>query len=209
MLRSTFGLELHELRAKSRGEADTQTQAQAETQAQTHTQAQRKKRTSRHGRNDDDDQEDDEGEEDEAAANGSPRKKEKKGRFVQLEGCRFGSATQLTAVAGTRAYILRSILAPELIEGMNRPAPLPYLEEDRLDANIVADSETDGGALLRWDKADPTPAGHIALVGVRSVILCLILAHGRVIEERESNRPAAIATSRADLQAHSTPSSAA
>lgn len=88
-------------------------------------------------------------------------------------------------MAGTRSYILRSVLAPELISGMTRPHPLPYYEEDRQDSNIVADSETDSGALLRWDKADPTPAGHIALLGIRTVILCLILAQGRVIEERE------------------------
>lgn len=74
--------------------------------------------------------------------------------------------------------------APLIVE-MNRPAPLPYFEDDRADPNIVVDSENDAGALLRWDKADPTPAGHVALLGIRTVILCLILAQGRMIEERE------------------------
>ncbi len=92
---------------------------------------------------------------------------------------------QLTAAAGTRAYILRSVLPVELIAEMNRPAPLPLFEDDRGDRNVVIDSENDAGALLRWDKADPTPPGHIALLGIRTVILCLILAQGRVIEERE------------------------
>ncbi|GMK56100.1 hypothetical protein CspeluHIS016_0211560 [Cutaneotrichosporon spelunceum] len=161
MLRSTFGLELHELRAKLRGdEALIQaTQAQAQTQAQT----QRKKRT-RQVQEDGDN--DDEGEEaEDQGSTNTQRPKEKK-------------------VAGTRSYILRSVLPAPLIAEMNRPAPLPHFENEGGNSNAVSDNQNDAGALLRWEKADPTPAGHIALLGIRTVILCLILAQGRVIEER-------------------------
>ncbi|BEI85820.1 hypothetical protein CcaverHIS002_0601070 [Cutaneotrichosporon cavernicola] len=160
LLRSTFGMEMHELRAKQRGDEALMQETQA-TQAQTQ-QTQRKKRL--RPVQEEGDEEDDEEEEAEGSTS-TQRQKEKK-------------------VAGTRSYILRSVLPGPLIAEMNRPAPLPSFEGDRGNANAVADSESDAGALLRWDKADPTPAGHIALLGIRTVILCLILAQGRVIEER-------------------------
>ncbi|WWC63856.1 uncharacterized protein I303_106461 [Kwoniella dejecticola CBS 10117] len=79
--------------------------------------------------------------------------------------------------SSTNAYILRSILPPRLLAAMSNPSPLP-LEPEAEDA-----AGEDFGALLAWDKGDGTSSGHIALLGIRTVILAIVMTMGRVIAD--------------------------
>jgi hypothetical protein len=47
------------------------------------------------------------------------------------------------------------------------------------------DDHVDTGALIPFDKADGSATGSIQLLGVRTVILCLVLCMGRVIADGE------------------------
>lgn len=64
---------------------------------------------------------------------------------------------------------------------MANPVPLPV--GDNLTDEEVKEREADSGALLRWEKGDGTASGSIALLGVRTVILCLVLCLGRVVQD--------------------------
>lgn len=59
-----------------------------------------------------------------------------------------------------------------------RPLPMPSGAAAEDEAHLDA-LEKDSGALIRWEKADGTAAGGIGMLGVRTVILCLILCLGR------------------------------
>jgi hypothetical protein len=73
-------------------------------------------------------------------------------------------------------------LPQELIAMMNEPRSLPMVEH-REDEYAEDSDAPDSGALLRWDKGDGTVVGHIGLLGIRTVILCLVLCTGRVIQD--------------------------
>ena len=61
-----------------------------------------------------------------------------------------------------------------------RPLLVP-LDDDEEEV----DGPVDPGTLLRWDKGDGTPSGSLGLLGVRTIILCLIMTLGRVIADGE------------------------
>jgi hypothetical protein len=68
---------------------------------------------------------------------------------------------------------------------MSDPRPLPHLQ--LADDEIQEDEDhPDSGALLRWEKGDGGPSGHVALLGIRTIILCLVLCMGRVIQDGKS-----------------------
>ncbi|OCF79047.1 hypothetical protein I204_00991 [Kwoniella mangroviensis CBS 8886] len=85
--------------------------------------------------------------------------------------------TQKGKSASTKAYILRSIIPPDLLAAMSNPSALPLGLEDEDEA--VKDS----GALMQWEKGDGTSSGHIALLGIRTVILAIIMTMGRVVSD--------------------------
>ncbi|ORY24201.1 MAGE family-domain-containing protein [Naematelia encephala] len=126
--------------------------------AETQTQTQRGKGKGR-ARNDDGDDEEDDGEEDGDVEPGVTSRSRK--------------------APGSKTYILRSILPRELIAEMSQPRPLPMLSTP----NGSDDQPEDSGALIQWEKGDGTPSGHVALMGIRAVILSLVLCYGRSIDD--------------------------
>ncbi|WWC91027.1 uncharacterized protein L201_005967 [Kwoniella dendrophila CBS 6074] len=119
----------------------------------TQTQAQAKKGKGRARQNGDNDDEDDE------------------------EEAQGPTQTQRTKSASTKVYILRSTLPPDLLAAMSNPSPLP------LGLDSEENQEHDSGALIQWEKGDGTSSGHIALLGIRTVILAIVLTSGRVITD--------------------------
>ena len=70
---------------------------------------------------------------------------------------------------------------------MANPNPLPMFGADGDDAANNDDAvPADSGALIRWEKAEGTASGNLGLLGVRTVVLCLVLCMGRVIQDGES-----------------------
>lgn len=67
---------------------------------------------------------------------------------------------------------------------MNEPRAMPGFpveaDEYREDEDVP-----DSGALLRWEKGDGGSVGHVALLGIRTVIFCLIICSGRMIQDGE------------------------
>lgn len=61
------------------------------------------------------------------------------------------------------------------------PAPLPLVDAD--DRAYAAELEHDSGALVRWEKADGGAGGALGLLGIRTVILCLVLCLGRTVSD--------------------------
>lgn len=174
MLRKTFGMELAELRPK-RTDADLDmvgemaTQAAATQAAATQTQKRKEDRanakrrrveegTSAEQMQDDDDEEEDE---DEEEANG------------------VGKAP---AAKRTRVYVLRSILPAGVIEACTRTKELPLF--NTTDQEYIKVLEEDEGAIIK-PESDGTATGGVEMLGLRSVILCAILAYGRKVDERE------------------------
>jgi hypothetical protein len=51
--------------------------------------------------------------------------------------------------------------------------------------NSIVDDDgiPDLGAVVRWEKGDGTASGHLALLGLRTVILSLVMVLGRVIQD--------------------------
>lgn len=47
------------------------------------------------------------------------------------------------------------------------------------------DDYVDSGALIPWDKADGTGSGSVQMMGIRTVILCLVMCSGRTISDGE------------------------
>ncbi|RSH95070.1 hypothetical protein EHS25_000156 [Saitozyma podzolica] len=174
VLRSKFGMELYELRGKGKGEATRVLDAPDEdgkkkqTQTQTQTQATqgggKGKGRARLQNIEEEDEDDDEEEEEEAT---QPGKKQK--------------------VAGSKTYILRSTLPADLLEVMSEPNPLPLFQPDEDERDHPSyddgDGPADSGALINWEKGDGTGTGHVAMIGVRTLILCLVLCAGRVIQD--------------------------
>lgn len=103
-------------------------------------------------------------------------------RFASLRG--YSEFRILTPAAGpsTGLFILRSILAPKLVNQMADPQPIPV-------EHPVQDEEPDNGALLDWQNGDSTQSGHIALLGIRTIILCLVMSNGRVMTDGKSPVP--------------------
>jgi hypothetical protein len=96
-------------------------------------------------------------------------------------------------VVKSKTYILRSTLASTLIAKMNVPLPLPGTQDDDEERERRNDdAPPDSGALLRWEKADPTPTGHIALLGIRTLVLSLILCLGRAIQDGEPSQSSSL-----------------
>ncbi|WVW79536.1 hypothetical protein I302_101505 [Kwoniella bestiolae CBS 10118] len=85
--------------------------------------------------------------------------------------------TQKGKSASTKAYILRSILPPDLQAAMSNPLSLPLGLEDE------GQEGQDSGALIQWEKGDGTSSGHIALLGIRTVILAIVMTMGRVVSD--------------------------
>lgn len=88
-------------------------------------------------------------------------------------------------LAKSNTYILRSTLSPELLSLMNDPRPLTHLIHEQ-DEYREREDHPDSGAMLRWEKADGTNSGHVALLGIRTVILSLILCSGRMMQDGKS-----------------------
>lgn len=87
-------------------------------------------------------------------------------------------------MAGSKTYILRSVLDPIIIEY----AALTYeeiLEEEVVDQPDSDDEDEDGfgsrsyGSIISWSTAD-----QLGPIGLLYVILALILVNGRVISDR-------------------------
>lgn len=96
----------------------------------------------------------------------------------------FGAPCSRTSAASTKIYALRSSLPVNLLAAMSNPQSLPRNEdEDALEGDTP--DEGDSGALLRLEKGDGTASGNIGLMGIRSIIMCIILAYGRVIMDGE------------------------
>jgi hypothetical protein len=82
---------------------------------------------------------------------------------------------------------------------MATPRPLPFPQGGGDDEEHLAELEKDSGSLIRWEKGDGTPSGAIGMLGVRTVILCLVLCLGRSANDgelikvigRANNRPTA------------------
>ena len=92
-------------------------------------------------------------------------------------------------IAGTKTWILRSTLPPELVAAMANPLPLPMFDASGNASTQDTDEPTDSGALIRWEKADGTASGNLGLLGVRTVVLCLMMCLGRVIQDGKSIQP--------------------
>ncbi len=69
---------------------------------------------------------------------------------------------------------------------MANPKTLPMFDVNGDQAEDDDDEPADSGALIRWEKADGTASGNVGLLGVRTVILCLVLCLGRVIQDGKS-----------------------
>ncbi|WVQ93061.1 hypothetical protein IAU59_000125 [Kwoniella sp. CBS 9459] len=165
LLRETMGCELHEVRAKTKGNTSaTQVNggenANGSAAAAGQIQRNKGKGRARAANNDEDDDEED-------------------GEDGDGEGDEAIPSTQRAKSTGTKAYILRSILTPELLAAMSNPAALPLGAE----AEDAADGEEDSGALIRWEKGDGTSSGHIALLGIRTIILAVVMTLGRVTSD--------------------------
>lgn len=63
-----------------------------------------------------------------------------------------------------------------------RPLPL-FDDPPNAQGYGDANDHVDSGALIPWEKADGTAAGHVALLGIRTIILCLVMCTGRVISD--------------------------
>lgn len=177
ILRTKFGMELVEMRARPKPGQPGQA---AETQA-----TQRKdKGKGRQGNGDDDEDSDDA--DGEAAAQAGKRQK---GGFRRR---RDSCGLMVVLVKGSGNYILRSVLPEAVIASMSDPKALPMLNsagERLVDPTADGEEAEDSGALLRWEKGDGTASGHVALLGIRTVILCLVLANERVIQDGKSAVP--------------------
>lgn len=79
----------------------------------------------------------------------------------------------------SKTYIVRSALPAALIGEMTRPAPLP-MPEDESAAEVATQ---DSGAVLQWENADASQTGALGLLGIRTVILCIILSLGRSVPD--------------------------
>lgn len=92
----------------------------------------------------------------------------------------------VAAAAGSKTYILRSILHPTLIAYGSLTDEL-ILEEEIADAPDSDDEAEDSGtpknygSIISWSQAD-----QLGSIGVLYVILTLILVNGRVITESKS-----------------------
>lgn len=100
--------------------------------------------------------------------------------------CRSLSAL-IASSGGSKSYILRSILSPELIKLANTPVEkLKDVEfDDLVDTGIVhPDEDNEGisdkplGTILAWRSSEA-----MELHGIMNVILCLILVNGRSLPE--------------------------
>ncbi|ORX39287.1 MAGE family-domain-containing protein [Kockovaella imperatae] len=90
-------------------------------------------------------------------------------------------------VAGSKTYAMRSILPVKLVHALSKPRALPDMEDDEEDVanGRGIEDQMDSGALLRLDKGDGTASGNIGLLGIRTVILCIVLVYGRLITDDE------------------------
>lgn len=74
-------------------------------------------------------------------------------------------------------------MSPEVRALLSVPQPLPLFDVDGERADD--DGYVDSGAIVPWDKADGSSSGSIQMLGIRTVILCLLLCAGRVIDDGE------------------------
>ncbi|RXK35162.1 hypothetical protein M231_07574 [Tremella mesenterica] len=153
-LRTKFGMELVELRSRHKGNMFVSGDTQS-VQTQTQTQIAKKK-----GRPS-------------LAAIQEESEDEGEGEQPQTQAATQAKKT----TTGTKTYVLRSVLPAELLAHMSIPDPLPLRDDDER----VENEKPDSGALLRWEKAAGTVSAHPALLGVRTVVLCLVLCLGRVV----------------------------
>ncbi|KAI9636924.1 MAGE family-domain-containing protein [Dioszegia hungarica] len=158
-LKKVFGMELVELKQKYKAgddlrEIERQHDEAVASQTAEATQATQKKGKGRRRQDSEDESEESEEE--------VVEKKKKKGK----------------AGPSTGLFILRSILAPKLVNQMADPQPIPV-------EHPVQDEEPDNGALLDWQNGDSTQSGHIALLGIRTIILCLVMSNGRVMTDEQ------------------------
>jgi hypothetical protein len=89
--------------------------------------------------------------------------------------------TQIAAASGSKSWILRSTLPPELIAAMNLPNEIVSRGEDEENHPAIKDC----GALLHWDKGDGIAGGGVALKGILFTLLALILVRDRSVSDCE------------------------
>jgi hypothetical protein len=89
--------------------------------------------------------------------------------------------TRFAAASGSKSWILRSTLPPELIAAMNLPNEIVSRGEDEENHPAIKDC----GALLHWDKGDGIAGGGVALKGILFTLLALILVRDRSISDCE------------------------
>lgn len=97
---------------------------------------------------------------------------------------RFRNTAHFLIAPGTKTWVLRSVLPTQLLASMSHPRPLPAFNAAARPVN--QDGPQDSGALLNWEKGDGAGSGHIALLGIRTIILSLVMVMGRVIEDGKS-----------------------
>jgi hypothetical protein len=112
--------------------------------------------------------------------------KKKKGEIDMIRRCCFDreltlDCTQLAAASGSKSWILRSMLPPELIAAMNLPNEIVSRGEDEENHPTIKDC----GALLHWGKGDGIAGGGVALKGILFTLLALILVRDRSISDCE------------------------
>ena len=138
------------------------------------------KKRAANGANGEVDGEEDEMEETQARANKSR---------CELEFAWADIRNSYVAATGSKTYALRSTLPVELVAAISNPHRLPALprddDDDELDEEVT--EKADSGALLRLEKGDGTASGSVGLLGIRSLIMCIILTYGRVITDGESS----------------------
>lgn len=66
---------------------------------------------------------------------------------------------------------------------MATPQPFPMFDAagDRADESDHVDS----GAIIAWDKVDGTGSGSVQMLGIRTVVLCLVMCMGRLVTDGE------------------------
>ena len=66
------------------------------------------------------------------------------------------------------------------------PQPLSMFDDEGNQIQVSEDDHVDSGAIIAWDKVDGTGSGNIQMMGIRTVILCLVMCMGRLVTDGAS-----------------------
>lgn len=67
---------------------------------------------------------------------------------------------------------------------MSEPQPL-NLFDARGNALMQDDDDADPGSIIDWRAGDASGSGTVEMLGIRTIILCLVMVQGRVISDSE------------------------